>query len=107
VVREFKFFGDNNDEIPVDELIDEGYDGASWIYGRRENLDQYHYDILVDNHYGIHSFLNHFPPGFVVTILSITGPNGRFHDDDTEYEDGWGFDITSDLIRVEWVRFTH
>ena len=27
--------------------------------------------------------------------------------DESEYEDGWGFDITSDLIRIEWVRYTH
>jgi hypothetical protein len=107
----FKFFGDNNGgdmPTPIDELIDyEEYNGASWHYGGRENLGQYQCEIVVEEHNGIHSFLNHFPPGFVVTILSITGPDGRFHDSDTEYEDGWGFDITSDLIRIEWVRYTH
>jgi hypothetical protein len=107
MAREFKFFGDNNDEIPIDELIVEENDSASWMYGRRENLNQYPHEIVVEDYRGIHSFLNNFPSGFIACILSITGPNGRFHDDDTEYEDGWGFDITSDLIRIEWVRFTH
>ena len=105
-MRTFKFLSDSDDE-PIHELIDEGYSGASWIFGRTENLGQYQYDIVFEDHYGIHSFLNHFPPGFVVTILTITGPNGRVHNDDTEYEDGWGFDITSDLITIEWIRFTH
>jgi len=108
----FKFFGDNNvgDDVPtpIDELIDyEVYNGASWHYGGRENLGQYQCEIVVEEHNGIHSFLSHFPPGFVVTILSITGPDGRFHDSDTDYEDGWGFDITSDLMSIEWVRYTH
>jgi hypothetical protein len=111
-MREFKFFGDYNNDVdvptPIDELIDyEGYNGASWHYGGRENLGQYQCEIVVEEHNGIHSFLNNFPPGFVVTILSITGPDGRPHNSDTEYEDGWGFDITSDLIRVEWIRYTH
>lgn len=104
-MKEFKFFNESKDN--EDEMVDEGYNGASWMFGLIEHLDQYRYDILIDNHYGIHSFLNHFPPGFVVVILSITGPNGRVHNVNTEYEDGWGFDITSDLIRVEWARFTH
>lgn len=99
-MREFKFFNSSEDD-DEDVVI---Y-GASWIFGKVENLIQYQYDILVDNHYGIHSFLNNFHPGFVVTVLSITGPNGRVHNDDTEYEDGWGFDITSELITIEWVRY--
>ena len=101
MMREFKFFNGSED----DDLIEHGYDGASWIFGKVENLTQYQYDIVYSDHYGIHSFLNNFPPSFVVTILSITGPNGRVHNDDTEYEDGWGFDITSELITIEWVRY--
>ena len=101
MVSKFKFFQDNDE----DELVVEGYDGASWIYGRRENLIQYQYEIVEEGHYGIHSFLNQFPPGFIVTILSITGPDGRIHNADAEYEDGWGFDITRDRIIIEWVRF--
>ena len=110
-MREFKFFGDYNNDVdvptPIDELIDEGHNGASWHYGGRENLGQYQCEIVVEEHNGIHSFLNNFPSGFIACILSITGPNGRIHTDDTEYDDGWGFDITNDLIGIEWVRFTH
>lgn len=104
MIKPFKFFSDDDDNNEID-LIEVGHDGASWMYGRRENLDQYQYDIIVEDHYGIHSFLNHFPSGFVVTILSITGPNGRVHNDATQYDDGWGFDITGDLLSIEWVRF--
>lgn len=100
-MRDFKFFSDNDDD---DESIYYGYDGASWIYGRLENLDQYRFEIVHENHYGIHSFLNNFPPAFIVTILSITGPNGLRHTIDNEGA-GWGFEITRDLITIEWIRF--
>lgn len=99
MINSFKFLQDN------DEGDMELYNGASWMFGLVENLDQYRYHIIVDDHYGIHSFLNHFPPAYVVTILSITGPNGRVHNANTEYDDGWGFDITGDLLRIEWVNF--
>jgi hypothetical protein len=98
MIKDFKFFADNDEESI------EPYDGASWMYGRIENLSQYQYNILTENHYGIHSFLNQFPSWFVVTILSITGPNGIEHNIDNQGI-GWGFDITSDLITIEWVRF--
>lgn len=101
MIRDFKFF-DGNEEEEL-EII-EGWDGASWLYGRLENLDQYQYDVVVDNHYGIRSFLGCFPDGFIITILSITGPDGRLHNADSEVL-GWGFDILNDLILIEWVRF--
>ena len=93
--------------IKADEkvlCIVDAWDGASWIYGRVENLVQYQYDIIIDNYLGIRSFLNPFPPEHVVCVLSITGPDGRVHDIDNN-GDGWGFDILSDLITIEWVRF--
>jgi hypothetical protein len=89
--------------MTLDELV-ERYDGASWMYGRIENLYQYNYEIIEENHYGIHSFLNQFESWFVITIISITGPDGFVHNSDNEGT-GWGFDITSDLITIEWVRF--
>ncbi len=101
MVKDFKFFQDNDKDYV---LLDE-YNGASWLYGRRENLNQYRYEIVLEQYHGIHSFLNNFPARFIVTVLSITGPNGRIHTADTEYADGWGFDITNDLILIEWVRF--
>jgi hypothetical protein len=93
-MREFKFF----DENP------KSYDGASWIYGRLENLEEVRYNIITENHYGIHSFLNNFPSWFIIPILSITGPNGIVHNSENEGI-GWGFDITSDLITIEWIRY--
>ena len=101
-MKPFQFL--NNDEYG-DELTFTRYEGASWMYGWIENLDQYQHEIVIEHHYGIHSFLNHFPVGFIVVILTITGPNGRIHNIDSEYSDGWGFDILSDLLIIEWVRF--
>ena len=100
-MKPFFFFEENDDD---DEILDP-WDGATWTWGRLENLVQYQYDIVVNDYNGIHSFLSHFPNGFIAVVLSITGPNGRVHNIDAEYNDGWGFDITSDLITIEWVRF--
>lgn len=98
-MRPFKFLQDNDydDDIEVHE-------GASWVFGRREYVDPNRYEIVEEYHYGIHSLLNHYPSHYIVTILNITGPNGIIHDIDNEGT-GWGFDITSDLIRIEWLRF--
>ncbi len=101
MVRPFKFFVGTED----DDSIDDGYDGASWIFGVPENMDGHQYEIVTEYSYGIHPFLNNFPRGFIVTVLSIVGPNGRIHNHSTEYDDGWGFDITNDLITIEWARF--
>jgi hypothetical protein len=95
-MKDFKFLDDNENQ-PV-------WDGATWSYVRLENLTQYSYDVMVDNSYGIRSFLNHFPDNFIVSILSITGPTGIVHDANN-FGMGWGFDITSDLIRIEWIRY--
>jgi len=98
VVKDFKFFQDNNqDEITP-------HNGASWMWGRLENLDQYNYDIALDYHFGIHSFLNQFPDGHIAIILSITGPDGFVHSIDNDGI-GWRFDILVDLIAIQWIRF--
>ena len=102
-MRQFKFLNDDVDD--EDEMVIDAYDGASWIFGRLENINHYQYEVVEEGHYGIHSFINNFPPGFIVCVLSITGPNGRVHRDGVEYEDGWGYDITRDRIIIEWVRF--
>ena len=91
----FKFL--RGEERPFEET-------SSWIFGREEHLYQYPYDIITEYHYGIHSFLNQFPTHFIVCILSITGPNEIVHNADNEGI-GWGFDITCDLIKIEWIRF--
>jgi hypothetical protein len=104
VVRDFKFLQDNDGGDQLESV--EAWNGASWMYGRIENLDQYEYDIISENHYGIRSFLGHFPGGYIVTILSITGPDGRPHTIDN-IGTGWGFDILNDLISVQWVRFRY
>ena len=92
---DFKFLNDN---CPTE------WEYATWTFVNVENLEQYRYDIMEDNHFGIRSFLNNFPTNMVVSIISITGPNGVVHTIDNEGI-GWGFNITSDLINVVWVRF--
>ena len=102
MVSPFKFLQENDED---DEPI-ESYDGASWMYGSVENIDHYEYDIVVENHRGIRTFLDYFPIGLVVVVISITGPNGVRHDLNNDNQ-GWGFDILNDMISVEWVRFNY
>ncbi len=102
----FKFLSDNDDDDDLEGIPFGAWDSAGWSWVRSDNMTEYDYDIIVDNHYGIHSFLNNFPNGFIVSVLSITGPNGFRHSIDTEGF-GWGFDIQNDLIRIEWIRFIH
>jgi hypothetical protein len=107
MVRDFKFFTGNEDENQEDlfEPLDE--DRPSWSWTSLLPLDSYTYDIVETQSNGIREFLNRFPDRFIVPVLSITGPgpNGRFHDANTEYDDGWGFDITSDLLTIRFLRF--
>lgn len=111
-MRDFKFLSDNEDNniewdwdnlqprpIYDDEdyvLLDE-YVGASWHFIE----DDHNHFIMTEQHYGIRSFLNQFDNGRIIPVKSITGPNGFVHNINTEQE-GWGFDILSDLITVEW-----
>jgi hypothetical protein len=101
-MKPFKFLKENDEDNEPIEL----YECASWVYGSVENIDQYEYDIVVENHRGIRTFLDHFPVGFVVVVISITGPNGIRHDINNNNQ-GWGFDILNDMISVEWVRFNY
>jgi hypothetical protein len=104
-MRDFKFFTGNEEED--DEFLVEplDYEGASWSWTSLLPLENYTYDIVETRSYGIRDFLGRFPGRFIVPVLSITGPNGRFHDANTEYDDGWGFDITSDLLTIKFLRF--
>jgi hypothetical protein len=105
MIRDFKFFTGNEDDyeeefpLPLDEH------GTSWTWTSLLPLENYTYDVVETHSNGIHAFLDRFPIGLCVPVLSITGPNGRFHDANTEYDDGWGFDVTSDLLTIKFLRF--
>ncbi len=93
-MREFKFFQDNEEED--DELV-----GASWMWG---SLTINPFEIVVEEHYGIRSFLSQFPSHQIISVNSIEGPNGVVHNRQNEGI-GWGFDIACDLIKITWLRF--
>lgn len=105
MIRDFKFFSGNEDEYEEDFILPLDYEDASWTWTSLLPLEDYTYDIVETHSYGIRQFLSRFPNRFIVPVLSIIGPNGRFHDANTEYDDGWGFDITSDLLTIKFLRF--
>lgn len=99
-MKNFKFFsGQDDDKF---ELVDSS---PSWLYDTEINLNGLDYSIVTEEYRGIHDFLSQFPNNFIAVVKSITC-NGRTHTGTTDYADGWGFDITSDLITVEHYRFT-
>lgn len=91
-MRHFKFFEENEEE----------WEGASWMW--RRIPVQARYEIVIEEHYGIRSFLSQFSPHQIINVHSIVGPNGVVHNRDNEGV-GWGFDIKRDLIKITWIRF--
>lgn len=90
----FKFFEVNETITP--------YEGAGWDYYRPESLGG-NYEIVTGHFIGIHSFLDQFRSDYIVPIISIVGPGNNVHDIHTYGNgQGWGFDITRDLIRITW-----
>lgn len=90
-MRDFKFFQNNQD----------GWECASWMWG---SLTINPFEIVVEEHYGIRSFLSQFPSHEIINVHSIVGPNGVVHNRQNEGI-GWGFDISRDLIKITWIRF--
>lgn len=97
---DFKFFSKPKD----DESFWDDEDMASWVWATSDYLGRHHYEFMTETHNGIHSFLRQFPYLSIVQIITIHGPNGRVHNDVTDYPDGWGFDITRDPIIIQWAR---
>jgi hypothetical protein len=91
-MRDFKFFGDNEEE----------WEGASWMWRRIPTRARY--QIVIEEHYGIRSFLSQFPSHEIISVHAIVGPNGFVHNRQNDGI-GWGFDITRDLIKVTWIRY--
>ncbi len=58
--------------------------------------------LMTDNCFGIRSFLNQFPDNFIIPVDSITGNGIRHSFGNRNNGNGWGFDITSELITVEY-----
>jgi hypothetical protein len=92
----FKFLSDN-------EIV-EPYNGASWWFVTREYVSEYDNEIVGGEYRGIHEFLDQFPPNYVAAVISIQGPNGILHDVHNQGVE-WGFDILSDMMTINWVRF--
>ena len=96
-MKAFKFFS-SGDELELD-------DSPSWMFDTFVNLNGLNCFTVVEEYQGIHQFLNQFPNNFIVVVKSITC-NGRIHTGVSRYDDGWGFDITSDLLLIEYYKFT-
>lgn len=104
-MRDFKFLSDNDEDdfIPLED----NRPSWMWVSSWSESTGHTH-DVMVTHHEGIRDFTDMFPDYAIVPVLKITGYRNqqeRVHTGIEEYEDGWGFDITSDLLTIEWIRF--
>ena len=105
MISDFKFFDDNNESIFLDD------DSPSWLYETQFlPSPDVPYEVVTTEHRGIREFLSMFPNRSIQVVRRITGLCSinntlRVHDGIVQYDDGWGFDITNDIIVVEWLRF--
>ena len=106
-VRDFKFLSDNDDDGL--EIVPLGENTPSWMWVNDwPESTGYTHEVMVTHHEGIGNFLDMFPDLAIIPVLKITGYVGqeeRVHTGVENYNDGWGFDITSDLLTIQWLRF--
>lgn len=109
-MRPFKFF-DDNDEDDFEGLGFLDDNSPSWMYETvflpSPNVP---YEVVRTEHRGISEFLSMFPNRSIQVVRKISGWSDadgfiREHDGISVYRDGWGFNITEDLITIEWLRF--
>jgi len=106
-VRDFKFLTDNDDDGFEIEPLGDNSPSWVWVSLWPESIDETH-EVMITHHEGIRDFLSMFPNRAIIPVLKITGHIGqeeRIHTGTQEYNDGWGFDITSDLLTIEWIRY--
>lgn len=105
-MRDFKFLTDNDGGLEIQPL-DDNTPSWMWVYDWPESTG-YTHEVMVTHHEGIRDFLSMFPDLAIISVLKITGYIGqeeRVHTGIENYDDGWGFDITSDLLTIQWLRF--
>lgn len=105
-MKDFKFLSDNEDYI---EPLGDNSPSWMWVslWSELESSEQ-SLEVMITHHEGIRDFLRMFPDRAIIPVLKITGYNGveeRVHTGVEQYNDGWGFDITSDLLTIEWIRY--
>ena len=108
MIKSFKFLSDNDNNYPDEVLfIQEDYlqGSASWSWFPLHPSDNFQFEIMTVTTNGIREFLYMFPEQFCVPVRTIVGPNGRVNHEESEYEDGWGFDIQTDQITIEYYVF--
>ena len=100
-MSEFKLLrGFNNQSI--EPLHDSS---PSWMWAEEFHLRQvpnHEWVLMRDNCFGIRSFLNLFPDNFIVPVDSITGNGIRHSFGNRNGGNGWGFDITTELLTIEY-----
>ncbi len=106
-MREFKFFeGFSRSFIELMAEIDSSEEYLpSWSWA--EELLYSHddrYVVVTEEHNGIWEFLMRFPYDSVVPVISILGPNGTLHCENSNLTNGWGFDIYEDRITITYYK---
>ncbi len=98
--NQFKFFrGIENDLIELDPST------ATWMWDEEFQIlsvVDHSWVISVTSSNGIGDFLNRFPNHFIVPIHSITGNGIRHSYNDRNNGNGWGFNISTELLTIEY-----
>lgn len=107
MINSFKFFwGPSRSFVELMNEIDSSEEYLpSWSWAEEllhSNDDRY--DVVTEEHDGIWEFLMRFPHDTVVPIISILGPNGTLHSENSNLSNGWGFDIDEDRLIITYYK---
>jgi hypothetical protein len=104
-MKNFKFFQGKLKNFDDDESNDEG---ASWMWDEEYMFSEhegYEWELVSAFSFGIRGFLSTFPNGHIVPIHAIEGGNVIRHTyNNRNNGDGWGFDVTRDLLTIDYYR---
>jgi hypothetical protein len=102
-MKPFKFLSDGD----YDNLIELPESMASWMWDGFAfvDLDSLEYDIIIEYYDGIVDFLNQFPPNSIVLVKSIQGVDTQIEHTYNTEQNGWGFNIQRDTLKITWYKF--
>jgi hypothetical protein len=100
-MKPFKFLSDGDYLIELPESM------ASWMWDGQAfiDFDSLEYDIIEENYEGIINFLSQFPTNMIVVVKSIKGVVTRIEHTYNTEQNGWGFNIQNDLLKITWYKF--
>jgi hypothetical protein len=100
-MKPFKFLSNGDYLFELPENM------ASWIWDGHAFIDPdtQDFELVTDYYDGIVDFLSQFPSNYNAVVKSIQGVASQIEHTYNTEQDGWGFNIQRDMLRITWYRF--